>query len=135
MALGKEIENPRAGLRIEIARGFVGEQHARSVDQRTRDRHALTLAAREFGRAVEQSMPKPAGFEEFGGAIAKRGFLGKPAPTRESHERGQHRVLEDVQLWQQVVELEDETHVLAPVARQRRFVGAVQPVVGKPDLT
>ena len=51
---------------------FVGEQHARSVDQRTRDRHALTLAAREFGRAVKQSMPEPAGFEEFGGAIAKR---------------------------------------------------------------
>jgi len=61
-------------------------------------------------------MPEPASLEEFGGAIAERAFLGKPAPTREAHERRQHRVLEDVQLWQQVIELEDEADVAVAIA-------------------
>ena len=34
------------GLGVEIAGGFVGEQHARAVDQRSRDGDALLLAAR-----------------------------------------------------------------------------------------
>ncbi len=38
--------------RIEIAGRFVGEQQARGTGQRTRDRHALLLAAGELRRIV-----------------------------------------------------------------------------------
>ena len=41
-----------AGGRVEVAGGLVREQHARLVGERTRDRHALLLAARELGGKV-----------------------------------------------------------------------------------
>jgi UDP-2,3-diacylglucosamine pyrophosphatase LpxH len=41
-----------AGLRIERARGLVGQHHHRLVHQRACDRHPLLLPAGEFGRRV-----------------------------------------------------------------------------------
>ena len=35
-------------MRLEVARGFVGQQHRRRIDQRTGDGHALLLAARKL---------------------------------------------------------------------------------------
>ena len=43
--------------RVEVAGGLVGEQHARLVGQRPRDRHALLLAARELGGEVVGARP------------------------------------------------------------------------------
>ena len=41
-----------AGLRVEVAGRLVGEQDRRVVDERARDRHALTLAAGQLVRPV-----------------------------------------------------------------------------------
>ena len=47
-----------ARLRIEITRGFVGEDDRRRIDERAGDGDALTLAAGKFVRAVMEPGPK-----------------------------------------------------------------------------
>src|SRR5689334_11995323 len=44
-----------AGLRVEVARRFVGEKNRGLVDERARDRDALTLSTRQLVRAVSHS--------------------------------------------------------------------------------
>ncbi|MNL59835.1 hypothetical protein D3C87_1835930 [compost metagenome] len=39
------------GLRVQAGNGFVGQNHARPLRQRTRNAHALALAARQGVRA------------------------------------------------------------------------------------
>jgi hypothetical protein len=40
-----QLHDPDRRLGVEVARRLVGEQQRRMVDERTRDRHALLLAA------------------------------------------------------------------------------------------
>ena len=46
--VAEEIEDFAAGLRIEVARRFVGEEERRFVHERAGDGDALALAAGEF---------------------------------------------------------------------------------------
>src|SRR5690606_34918716 len=46
-------------LAVEIPGGFVGEHAARLRDQRTRERDALTLAARELARPMLAARAEP----------------------------------------------------------------------------
>ena len=46
---GKDLVTPFV---IEVARGLIGEEHGRVLDQGAGDRHALLLAAGELGRLV-----------------------------------------------------------------------------------
>ena len=48
--LEEDVEDRPAGLRIEVAGGFVREDETRLRDQRAGDRHALLLAAGKLGR-------------------------------------------------------------------------------------
>ena len=48
----EQLDHIGTGLRVEVARRLVGEDHARLVRERTRDRNPLLLAAGELGRQV-----------------------------------------------------------------------------------
>src|SRR6185503_11025022 len=65
-----------AGLRIEVARGLVGEQEARLHDDRAADRDALALAARELIRAMIDAGLEAHGLEDFGSSFAARARRG-----------------------------------------------------------
>ena len=144
MLRGEEVEDSRTGRLVEVARRFVGEQDARPVDEGARDRDALALAAREFRRPVTEPVTESAGLEEPGRRVADRRPPRRPREPSDADHRGQHRVLEDRQLGQQVVELEHEADVAVPVAvlpprteaaqvlaretdRSRARIGAVEP--------
>ena len=52
MQLPECVEDDLTGIRIEIARWFIGENNRRTIDEGSRDRNALDLPAREFIRAM-----------------------------------------------------------------------------------
>ncbi len=59
----EQLEGAPGILAVEISRGFIGEDHARIISERARDRHALLLATGEmaawtFSCAVKSSRRK-----------------------------------------------------------------------------
>ncbi len=54
-----QVENFLARFGIEIAGGFVRQNHERIVDERSRHGHALLLSAGELVRAMIQTVAKP----------------------------------------------------------------------------
>ena len=52
-------ENFLAGTRVQVARGFIGEEHRRTVDQRPGDGHPLLLPAGKLGRLVIHPISQP----------------------------------------------------------------------------
>jgi hypothetical protein len=52
----QRLEDPVGGVRIEIARGLVGEQQPRRIGDRDGHRNALLLAARRVRRAVIEAL-------------------------------------------------------------------------------
>lgn len=59
-----QLEHGTRGLVVKIAGGLVAQHAARLVDQCTRHRTALTLAAGEFAGLVFDAMPKPDRFQQ-----------------------------------------------------------------------
>ncbi len=55
----EQLDDAHAGGVIEIAGGLVGEEHARRVDERARDRDALLLAAGEPDGIVVGAVASP----------------------------------------------------------------------------
>ena len=55
---GEQFHHVDAGFHVECARGLVGENQRRVVDQRSRDRHALLLSARELIRIMVRVLRK-----------------------------------------------------------------------------
>ena len=108
----KEAVDLVAVVRIEVARGFVGQQHGRRVDQRPRDGHTLLLTAGELPRLVVAACREAHQVEQFAGAPLD---LGTRPPADQP---GDADVLEGRELGQQVVELEDEADPLVAEARE-----------------
>ena len=50
--LDQQLDDPPARDRVEVPRGLIGDEDRRVVDERSRDRGPLLLAARELGRQV-----------------------------------------------------------------------------------
>src|SRR5258706_10294508 len=55
---------------VEIARGFVGEDDARTIDERTSDRDALALAPRQLIGPVSHAVAQPHALERLARAVA-----------------------------------------------------------------
>src|SRR5215211_5305203 len=66
-------ENMGSGAGIEVAGGLVGEQHARGVGDRPRNRDPLLLAARQLGRAVVEAVLEPEIAEKLGSTQPRLG--------------------------------------------------------------
>src|SRR5215212_6872994 len=98
------------GLRVEVARGLVGEEDRGAVDERPGDRDALPLAAGELVRAVPDALAELHPLERLRGA---------PAPLVGRHAGVDERELDVVQCGrprQQVERLEYEADLLVPDA-------------------
>ncbi len=119
------------GIGIEVAGRFVGQHQFRPVRQRSRNRHALHLAAGQLARIVVGALFQADRRQHLGGA--RQGLV--------VQQQGQGDVLLQRQVRQHVERLEHEADALAPQARggivvQRRHglavdqdfaaVGAVQ---------
>src|SRR5258708_39821572 len=61
----EELDDLPARDRVEVARWLVGDEHARPVDERTRDRDALLLTTGELAREVPPAVGPP---DQAGGA-------------------------------------------------------------------
>ena len=85
--------------------------------------HALLFAARELGRKVVLARRKA----DHGDGLVDGHGVGRDV----GHQR---HVLAHREAGNQVVELKDKTHMLAPVGREGGLTGAREPLVGKPDL-
>src|SRR5574343_1230283 len=95
-----------AGLRIERAGRFVGQDHRRSVDQGAGDGDALLLAAGQFAR----TMPHAAGQTDRGQRRLghRPARLGRDAGVTERH----HHVVQGVHAAEQVEALEHEADLV-----------------------
>jgi len=91
-----------AGLRIEVAGRFVGQDHIRLVRQSACNRHALPLSAGQLQRSVFQSLGQADRRQEF---LSPRPSL---APRKSRQREGDFDVLAGGQHLQQVECLEDE---------------------------
>ncbi len=111
--LGEEVGEARGVRAVERARGLVGEEELRAVDECAGDGGALAFTAGELARAVVETVAEADGFQQFFGARAKGGAVGGFAG-----ERGDEDIFQRGALWEQVVELEDEAHRCIPKRRQ-----------------
>ncbi len=62
------LDNPLAGLAIQIAGGFVGQKQGRAGDQGAGQRHALLLSARQFRGQMTGPRAQPDGCQRLAGA-------------------------------------------------------------------
>ena len=107
--LVEQVEHVGGGVRVEVARGLVGQDHRRLGDERARDRDALLLSAGQLARPVVEAVAEPDAGER----------LHAPGPARSSRrsagvDQRQLDVAQRGQRGQQVELLEDEAD--APVA-------------------
>ena len=69
--LAERVEDVVGRVLVEVTSGLVGQQNARRVCDRARNRDALLLAARQFGRPVMQPRRQPEIGEQFGRALLR----------------------------------------------------------------
>jgi hypothetical protein len=105
---GEQQEDVLAGARIEVSRGFVGQEHGRVRDERTRNGHALHLAARElFGPVIDPFAKSD---------LPQKGFCFwfDPGEGDALKQQGKAYVLCCSKNREKVEELENETYVSSP---------------------
>ena len=120
--VAQQLQHLRAGLRVEVAGGLVGEHDGRPRDERARDRDTLLLSAGHLGRAVLAPVGEADRLDE----LVHPRLIDVAAGDRQR----QRDVLLGVQDGQQVERLEDEADLLAPqvgeaLVVERRDLGAV----------
>ena len=67
----KRREHMVGGVRVEISGRLVGQQHARRIGDRARDRDALLLAAGKFRRPVREPLAQAEIGQQLGRALAR----------------------------------------------------------------
>ena len=107
-----------AELEVERAERLVEQQHARTVDERTRERHALPLSAGKLRRLAVVQTREPHEFEHLAGTPPPLGLRDL------ADHQGVLDVLADAHVREQRVVLEDGRDV-AGVRRRARDVVAV----------
>ena len=111
----EQVEHALRGRRVDRAGRLVGEQQARLVGERARDRDALALAARELAGSCSARCASP---------TSSSSSSARSRRSRRPHAGADQRDL-DVgprrQVAEQVVLLEDEADELAAVARRARL--------------
>ena len=100
--LVEEVEDFEAGLGIEVAGGFVGEDEERVVDEGAGDGDALLLAAGELLGAVVEAMAEADELREGDAVFVAVGEIAALVKERDVD------VLDDRELVDEVVGLEDE---------------------------
>src|SRR5690606_9778028 len=115
-------------LPVEVAGRLVADQQRRVGDDGARDRHALLLAARQFGRLVRGAVRQAHQLQR-----ALRVALALRAAELRQQQRQLH-VLLRAERGHQVVELEYVSDVLAAPGRQLARTHAIDALPGNLDL-
>src|SRR5262245_12882444 len=102
-----QLQHFLSGARIEISGGFIGKHQERVVDERTRNRHTLLLAARELVRAVVQALAQPHQLRQLDAAFV---VIADIFPLID---QGHLDVLNDRKLRDQIVGLKNKTNLAA----------------------
>ena len=96
----KQFDDFLAGMRIEIAGGFIGENQFRLIDERPGDGHALALATGQFRRAMVHALGQADAREKFAPALFRLADGDPRNPRRQTD------VFQRLKLVQQVIGLE-----------------------------
>ena len=124
-----QVKHPVSRAAIQVAGGFIGEHTGRLSDQRPGHRNPLAFAAREFARAVLQTVLQP-NTRQHGSSSSSSLWSGHATdPQRHGH------VVKRAKFGQQVVELVHKTQVL--VAQSPLLLCTLNPesVAQQLDLT
>lgn len=122
----QQVADALAGVAVEVAGGFVGEQHVRLGSEGPGNRHALLFAAGELARRVRQALAETDPLQQFGGAFA--GVFAAIEFQR------QHDVFQGVEAVEQLEGLKDETHVFGTDSRALVFVEIAQALPREDDF-
>jgi acyl-CoA thioesterase I len=120
--LEEQVDDLLAGLRIEVARGLVGEEEPRFGHEGACEGDALLLAPGELARIVSEPLGEPHAIEH---APRARFGIG-PAVQFE----GQHHVLQGGQRGQELERLENEAHHL-PAKPRASILGEREEVLAR----
>ena len=107
--LGEQVHDLHTGLRVERARGLVGQQDLGIVDKRTGDGDALHLTAGKLAGLFAHVLGKPHAAERLDGALTALGA--GHAGKRE----GQLDVFQNGLMWDKIVGLEHEADAVVAV--------------------
>ena len=99
------LENAAGVFRIEIARGLVGENQLRPIQQGPRDGGPLLLARAELGRPVPDAVLKP--------ELLQKLFRSRPVGLSNGP-AGHEDVLQNAQVRHQMEHLKHKADVVAP---------------------
>ena len=122
----EQVADPLAGGAVEVAGGFVGEQHVRLRREGTGNGDPLLLAAGELARIVAQALAEADSLEQFSGALASVGAAFQL--------QGQHHVLQRIEAVEQLERLEHEAYMGRADARTLVLVEVAEGVPGETDL-
>lgn len=122
----EQIADPLAGGAVEVAGGFVGEQHVRLRREGTGNGDPLLLAAGELARIVAQALAEADSLKQFSGALASVGAA--------FQFQGQHHVLQRIEAVEQLERLEHEAYMGRADARTLVLVEVAEGVPGETDL-
>ena len=112
MQIGQEIEDHLSGPEIQVSGWLVGQQNRRIGDQGTSQRNPLLFAPGQLPGAMPGACCKPNLLQP---RPRSRGRLRvRPAANQQRH----HHVFQSGKLWQQIVNLPDETNFTVPKIRQ-----------------
>lgn len=118
----EQIADPLAGGAVEVAGGFVGEQHVRLRREGTGNGDPLLLAAGELARIVAQALAEADSLKQFSGALASGGAA--------FQFQGQHHVLQRIEAVEQLERLEHEAYMGRADARPLVLVEVAEGVPG-----
>ena len=106
----EELKDLRPGVAVQVTRRFIRQQQAGGIHERTRQRHALLLAAGKLQWRVGSTVGKAHQRQQLHHAGPAASMIGANGHGR------QHDVLHHVHLRQQVVGLKDKADLLRPQA-------------------
>jgi acyl-CoA thioesterase-1 len=106
-----QIHNCQGVEFIEIAGGFIGQQHSRLGHERPRNRHALLLSSGQLRRSVLGTSSQPNFGEPFIGPLERLGISNVAHQERHSYVFGSRKIR------QEMMPLPDEAN--SPVSEHR----------------
>ena len=118
---GDEFDDGRAGGGVEIAGGFIGEEHGGLMDKGAGEGGALELTAGELVWAVMGAVGQSDGGKKFLGPLPGEGV------DTTGQEKGEEDVFLDRQGWEEMKKLEHEANF---EAAERGEFGVIQGVEG-----
>src|SRR4051812_31068714 len=113
----QQVENDVSVFTVEIAGGFVSQQHGRGVGQAAGDCNPLTLSAGKLGRKMMHPLFEADRLEQFN---RSRGSVRSRSPR---FEHWNLNVFNSGKSWQKMKRLKDEANLVGPIGSRVVQIG------------